>query len=241
MQKSPLIIFVSLGIAVGCLILAKLGFWQLSRYQEKTNIIQQIDQNRQAGILDNTSIGQAVPIGDGQQIKLVGEFQNEYVFLLDNQILNGKVGYIVITPFMVTDGLWVLVNRGWIPLTNNRQVFPKIAPIIGTVTIEGFLQKAYRTPLNIEPLESDQISWPLRVQQIDTKMFSNILGVELFAKLVRLQDNCEYCYQMPPILPEGFAPERHLGYAVQWFALCFTLLAMYLYSIFRVKKAKDNA
>jgi cytochrome oxidase assembly protein ShyY1 len=52
-----------------------------------------------------------------------------------------EVGFHVLTPFVLTDGKVLLVNRGWIPANGVQTAFPKIpAPPAGRTTITGRLK-----------------------------------------------------------------------------------------------------
>jgi surfeit locus 1 family protein len=39
----------------------------------------------------------------------------------------------------------------------------------------------------------------------------------------------------------GFSPERHVGYAVQWFALALAAVILFVVTSFRTKKATDES
>ncbi|WP_432171393.1 SURF1 family protein, partial [Streptomyces sp. 1222.5] len=54
---------------------------------------------------------------------------------------DGEVGFHVLTPFVLTDGKVLLVNRGWIPANGAQTDFPKIpAPPAGRTTVTGRLK-----------------------------------------------------------------------------------------------------
>jgi surfeit locus 1 family protein len=72
-----------------------------------------------------------------------------------------------------------------------------------------------------------ETGWPLRVQFIDFKQMARRLDSALGAMIVRLDPKSPYGYRREwQIAPMG--PQRHLGYAVQWFALACTLLVIYV-------------
>ena len=102
-----------------------------------------------------------------QSVHMKGVFLNEYTHFLDNQTLNGKVGYAVITPFLYDETIY-LVNRGFIHY-QTRDELPQVIPVIGTVEIDGYLKTNHK-PL----LLNNSLQDPLkpRIQFIDEKYFS---------------------------------------------------------------------
>ena len=67
-----------------------------------------------------------------QQIRATGHYDAQHQVLLDNMPSHGpshggKPGYRVLTPFELTTGGWVLVDRGWLPLGATRAALPDTA------------------------------------------------------------------------------------------------------------------
>jgi len=160
------------------------------------------------------------------RVQLKGSFLNEYSILLDNKIKNGQVGYHLITPVALTDRQWLLVDRGFIPAGPKRADLPKIPSVLGEVTIEGYLDFSYRNPFISNPLETQKIQWPLRMQHLDLPLLGSLWHKEIFPMLVIFNSKA-------PSATYGMTPQKHLGYAVQWFALSLTLLLFYLFTHLR--------
>jgi len=59
-----------------------------------------------------------------QHIEAGGRYDEGRQILIDNMVNDGRAGYFVITPFALTGGGWLLVNRGWVPLGASRAVRP---------------------------------------------------------------------------------------------------------------------
>jgi surfeit locus 1 family protein len=62
------------------------------------------------------------------------------------------------------------------------------------------------------------------------------LGQPLYARLVLLDAGAADGY-LREWRPAGFAPERHVGYALQWYALALTLVVAYLVVSSRTRHA----
>lgn len=210
-----------------------LGCWQLSRASQKQDLLQSF-ANRTTQ--EPVSAKNLNDVNDWRfyRAQLSGTFDNKHTFLLDNKTYKGKVGYEVYTPFHA-HGMRssILVNRGFIPVGVGRQVLPNIQPIEGDVTLIGMINLPPTYMALGKLIDPIKITWPLRVEFINLPDLANILKDKLFP----------YTLSMDPSDPRAYAitwqvvsmaPERHLGYAVQWFALALTLLILFV-ALNRVK------
>jgi surfeit locus 1 family protein len=211
-------------LAVVCIsFLASLGFWQLARAKWKAGLLKSYAERMVHKPLTAQDISSP---GDIRfyRVELTGSFDNQHNILLDNKIQNGKVGYEVFTPFQA-DGMTVtiLVDRGFLPMGADRKILPTIAPITGKVHILGLLNLPPTYVALGQINESPTISWPLRAEFIQTTLLEPFLQTKLFPYIVSLDPKNPGAFNMEwQIVAIG--PERHLGYAVQWFALALTLL-----------------
>jgi surfeit locus 1 family protein len=212
-------------------LLCSLGFWQLSRAHQKEMILAALSEQQ-----DDIPLSAANLLQQGdlsllryRQVKLKGIFLNNHTILLDNKINNGRVGYHVLVPFALDNQTITLVNRGWIPLGASRAAAVTIPPIKGEVTIEGYLDFAYRNPFIKETLETHSIEWPLRMQQLDLDLLHSLIGKKILKMLVTLDNNSPYVFVASSKPGTSMPPSRHIGYAVQWFSLAATLLACYFF------------
>lgn len=218
-------------------LLCHLGCWQLSRYTQKTAWLAETQRANAALPLTAEQLLQPkTPNARFATVAFNSKIDNEHVVLLDNKIIHGKVGYHVYVFAELNEKTLILINRGWIPLGSSRKNLPLPPPIIGEVAIEGYLDFAYRNPFILTSLESNTVQWPLRMQQLDITLLAKEMGKELFPMSVILNKNSPYAFEIEA--PEAWlTPERHRGYAIQWFALAATLLLLYLFAISRVKKS----
>lgn len=223
----------------GVTLLCSLGSWQLSRGKQKQLLLSQASAAENKHPLSAKALltKQDTIALRYHPIKLVGTFFNEQTILLDNMINKGQTGYHVIVPFSLDDKTIILVNRGWIPRGHSRDVLPSVTPIKGEVTIEGYLDFAYRNPLIKAALESNTIQWPLRMQRIDMDILKASLSKDIYPMLVKLKNESIFAFTQPNQPIVWMSPSRHYGYAVQWFSLAATLFGFYLFILFR-KRAK---
>ena len=106
-----------------------LGFWQLERAVEKTVQIAQHARllNLPAEKLEGVPGDERL---DGRLVQLVGEIERNQVFLLDNVVVDGRVGFEVVHPMQLDQGGTVLINRGFVAAGASRAVLP-IVPALG--------------------------------------------------------------------------------------------------------------
>lgn len=211
-------------------ILLSLGFWQLRREQEKLELQQQYAarQSEQALALE-----QLEPEADLQyrQVSLSGYYDNAHHFLLDNRVHQGQVGYELITPLVTDSNRVVLVNRGWLAQGATRAQLPAPAPIEGRVMLRGSVYVPVGSPFTLGAENTADTSWPRVVQTLEPVAMAAAAGHgarELFPYSVRLAEGVAGVLVRDwPVI--STTPEKHRGYAVQWFAMATMLLGLYLY------------
>lgn len=206
-------------------LLVFLGFWQLARGEEKRVLLQSYGERR---VAEPVSVAQLHEVADPafRRVRLHGQFDGEHSLLLDNRSRDGKVGVELLQPFHdQASGMWLLLNRGWLPWPDRR-----IPPVFTTpepaLSVDAWV---YVAPGAAFQLHADPTSapWPRLVTTVDPGKLWSELGRSGFAYEVR-EEAGPAAYQADwPIVAMG--PEKHVGYAVQWFAMALALLALYLY------------
>ena len=213
------------------LLFARLGFWQLDRAEEK-QVMQTAyqDQIRAAPV----NLAQAVGLRDRTQVMhwrrciLNGSYDPHSIFLLDNQVYRGAVGYQVFSRFILQDSVSVLVDRGWIAAPETRSEAPQISAVAGALTLTGVAKPEPVTGIELAPDVPENMGGKVfRVQRVDLAQLAAEIGRPLLPYVVRLDPHTPGALVWNGSEP-GFNRERHLGYAFQWFALATTVLAIYV-------------
>ncbi|MBF2760209.1 MAG: SURF1 family protein [Ectothiorhodospiraceae bacterium AqS1] len=212
-------------VAIGLLITGfSLGFWQLDRAAQKQARIEAFDErSKQPPIALDDRIEHDSDIDLDRwryrKVEVEGEAMVERQYLLDNRTRNGVAGYHVHLPFFLRDSdRVILVNRGWVAVGSSREALPDTISNASMSKVSGILDLPRHPPLlGDDGYSSD--SWPKVVQRIDIENIQGDLGQPIFPLAL----------QMDPELPGGFVrrweahlgigPDRHKGYALQWFSL----------------------
>ena len=79
--------------------------------------------------------------------------------------------------------------------------------------------------------------WPLVVQEVDVSRISEILGVSLlpFVVALELADDSPFVSNHKPVV---MPPEKHLGYAIQWFGLAIGCFLVFIFA--SIRKVKND-
>jgi surfeit locus 1 family protein len=220
---------LSLFAAVLLPLLISLGVWQLRRADEKIVLQAQYDARQQQAPIALSEIYLNVD-QQYRQVSVSGSVDQAHVFLLDNRTYQGKVGYEVLVPLALSNGQRVLLNRGWIKGGASRADLPAVPAMSADVSVQGAI---YQNVGEAFVLGEDATSatWPQVIQTLDYARIAMLLelsATELLPYSIRLAE------QQPGVLTRYWSvinttPEKHQGYAVQWFAMALAVVMLYFY------------
>ncbi|HEY5559025.1 MAG TPA: SURF1 family protein [Steroidobacteraceae bacterium] len=206
---------------VAALAFSALGNWQLGRAQEKRALA--ADFARETPAIDLRALAGDAP--RYQRVIAHGSYDNERQFLLDNMSHAGQAGVLVLTALRLADGSAVLVNRGWLPLDPAREALPEVAVTAGPRTVSGRLDDLPRPTIRLDAPQAG--GWPRLVQYPRIEELSAMFGRELHPRVILLDAALPDGYVREWAVP-GATPDRHLGYAVQWFAFAALAVAIWI-------------
>lgn len=209
--------------------LIKLGLWQLERGNEK-----QVRLNRIANFTEK----KAIPLDNVMHLQTsindlpivaTGSFNNDKIILLDNQTFAGKLGYRVFQLFTIQESkASILVNMGWIKGSIDRNKLPVLNSFNGSMTIRGNV-RLIEKGIVLQQQDYSKPSWPLRIQQVEIDSISQLFNKKLLPFVLYLDKKEQVGYKknwQPIVMP----PEKHHGYAVQWFSLAIAWLSLMLWA-----------
>ena len=221
-------------------ILLSLGFWQLARSEQKREYLQTQEQllQQDALVIDGNTPDDLASL-KFRPVSVTGEYDVEHQFLVDNQHMHGKVGYLVLTPLKLSNQKIVLINRGWVPLNVDRKILPDIAFTQKQVSLTGRVNSFPSVGLQLSGAELPTSGWPAVVQVVQPKILGPLLHADVLSFQIELDPYAENGYLRSWSLPVLITPEKHIAYAVQWFGLAFTLTVLAFWSI--RKKLHESA
>lgn len=205
---------------VGVVILASLGSWQVHRGVEKKALFAAFARGDSP----------AVPYGaaGGQEryahVRVEGRYLPDRQVLLDNMTHDGRVGYRVLTPLRTTLGT-VLVDRGWVLAPPRRDQWPDLTVSDELRTVTGRIDQLPRAGINLAA--SDGAGWPRRLSYPDLATIRRVYGEPTDPAIILLDASANDGY-VRDWKPGGLPPERHFGYALQWYGLALALAVIYV-------------
>ncbi|MGH7645944.1 MAG: SURF1 family protein [Gemmatimonadales bacterium] len=200
---------VALAVSVVCV---RLGVWQLDRLAERRARNAEVRAARERPPIALTGLG--LPADSARQRRLLARGVLDYAHerVWPARSYQGAPGVHLITPLRLPDGVAVLVDRGWVPSYDARQVD----------------RAAFREAAETVAVLGLGLLGPRGRGDVDPQMLGDSLPYPVLPFLVQ--------WGPPPSLPGAPAPVRapgrppvrvvpsalddgpHLMYAVQWFS-----------------------
>lgn len=200
-------------LAAAC---AALGLWQLDRRDQAAATVNTVQANYdQSPVAYSPTLFESF---DGRTewtpVTLVGEYDSANQRIVRNRPLNGRPGYEVLVPLKLQDGTAVVINRGWLPIGNDRAGRPDTVPAApeGEVTVVARIRPA-------EPA-LDRSAPAGQIPSIDLAGYQQQLGYPVHTAAYGLLASESPAPAAAPIAPAkpdiDLGP--HLSYSMQWFA-----------------------
>ncbi|MGV8842157.1 MAG: SURF1 family protein [Pseudomonas sp.] len=210
-------------------VLIGLGVWQLSRAEEKTALLARYEARRSEAALESPAalLDQSVNRDLAyRRVHLRGRFDARHSLLLDNSVRAGQVGIEVLQPFHdQASDLWLLVNRGWLPWPDRRTPVTVNTPD-GDVSLNAWVYVPLGRTFQLQA-DPPSSRWPRLVTRVQPELLWRELERAGMGYELRLEPGPGSFRVDWPVV--AMAPEKHLGYAVQWFALAGALLGLFIY------------
>jgi surfeit locus 1 family protein len=229
-------------VIAACIVMVRLGLWQLDRMEWKRAITAQQRENLAAEtlVLDANTLQTDLESQRFRSVVVRGEYDMTEQVGWRNQVWEGLPGYHLITPLRIEGtNTAILINRGWVPVAKYFEGEP-IFPMEGTVEVAGMIL-------------SGQIETGIGYQQDPIPFAGTNLNTWNLINIPRIDEQIEDYDLLPvfiqqaadPTLPANPAewPESalpyaglptiqldegpHLGYAIQWFTFALILAIGY--------------
>lgn len=223
-------IAVLLAALLGAAATARLGVWQLDRAAQKTALQSVLDSRRALPLLPPADLARADAAAAAQlhrRIEVDGRWLPGHTVFLDNRQVDGRPGFVVVTPLLLADGSALVVQRGWLPrnfVDRSRVQAPPLPD--GPVRVAGRIAPP---PARLYEFEGAPAG-PIR-QNLDMAAYAAELSRPLRPVSVQQEDGpstpADTLVRRWPQPATGVA--RHYGYAFQWFALASLITGLYVW------------
>nr|WP_255726452.1 SURF1 family protein [Microvirga sp. ACRRW] len=215
-------------------ILIGLGTWQLQRKAWKENLIQQIEARAygEPGALlpeSEWAVWRADQ-DEFRKVRVTGTFLHDLeapVYGLAPGSRQGAPlqGYYIITPLRLATGRIVMVNRGFVPTDLKNPATRPQSQLDGEVTVTGLVRAPEARTLFTPNDDPGKNLWFARNPQA----IAQARGIEGVAPFLIDAD----ATPNPGGWPRGgqtqlTLPNNHLQYAVTWFGIALTLVAVFV-------------
>ncbi|WP_334178480.1 SURF1 family protein [Pseudoxanthomonas sp.] len=202
-------------------LFGSLGAWQWGRAEQKGAMLAETARvlaerrPQPLALASDADRAQAYDWAAGE-----GEFVPGPAILLDNQTRDRQPGVRAYRAFQPADGgVPLLVELGWLPVPGDRTM-PAVPPLPGPQRVAGLLV----------PPPSEGIAHAAPAMQADGSLLVIALQRDALMRGLALPALAPRLLKLDPDLPLGYGrdldilpntlpPERHIGYAVQWFGL----------------------
>lgn len=217
-------------------LLLMLGWWQLERAAQKRMLLAEFAHKGSVTI----PLPRATAASRYQRVSVSGRYDGERQFLLDAMPGSAGAGFHVLSVLEVEQAPGrLLINRGWIPASPERSKLPKPAVPEGIHHLTGRLNHLPRPGLRLGEPDFASDGWPVLVLYPTIEDLERVLGAPLYPLVLLLDSDAPTGYERN-WSPVNFGPERHLAYAVQWFALALALVVIFVIVNTRRERPHDT-
>ena len=205
------------------IVFVLLGFWQINRGNEKTEIIETFELQQAGQAIEFSSNSQ-----QWERVYISGKLDEERIIYLDNVIHKGMLGFKVLAPVFIDENKIMLVDFGWIrqPQSRAQASFVSISEN-KNISVSGVLESPEMGLILSKDIFTN--TWP-KISQSKSIIALESLFEEEVIKFILLSDyrpETKFVYLKPVVA--NMPPVKHYGYAGQWFAMFIALSIMYLY------------
>lgn len=217
---SPRWILIHLLIGGLATLMVFLGIWQLHRLDDRRARNAEIELNTTQEIATATQDFGA-PTDEWRRVKLTGGYVSGSDIAVINRSQDGVAGDNVAAVFKTENNGLFLVNRGFVPLSVDKQPSPS-----QPLSLVGYVRLS-QTRRNVGAIDSTD-KGTTQFQRYDLERIKAALGLDFnstfYVQLIKESPspNTQWPSPVPfPTIDEG----PHFSYAMQWFFFSFVAIA----------------
>ncbi|MFM8553486.1 MAG: SURF1 family protein [Acidimicrobiales bacterium] len=211
----PRWIGVHMGVALLVALMVNLGLWQLDRLQQKRDFNELVTVRSEKPVQELARVVPDLKAGTAEwlRVSIVGTYDPARAVRVVNRSQNGTAGYNEVVPLRTEEFGWVIVNRGFVPLSG---AVPAPAPT-DRVGVVGWLRASQKrgTLGSVDSTDTanrdfQRFDIPLMARQFDGDVFP--MWLQMFEESPTTITSWPAPVPFPE-LDEG----PHQSYAFQWF------------------------
>lgn len=236
-------LFSALAAGLLVAVCGVLGNWQLGRARDKQALIDAWGHGDAARV--DVTAHRIDSLPRYQSVSARGAYLSARQILLDNMpSADGQPGYRVLTPFRrdATERL-LLVDRGWLPLGEDRARLPSLDVGETPREIAGRVDRLPVPGLRVGSADRGEAAraaaWPKVLNFPTAAEIAAVLGAPIEHDIVLLDPQAPDGYQRNWQPELHLHPARHLAYAIQWFA--FGVVAALAVIVTAVRRGRAGA
>ena len=200
-----------------------LGNWQMDRRNQAVTEIRRVQENYDKSPMPFKDARPYFDVADPEAkwttVSVTGRYLGQDQRIVRNRPNNSAAGYEVLVPFRVSSGETIAINRGWLPIGNDRPGYPDTVPGPPTGEVTAVVRiKPSEPDLGREAPEGQLASIDLSYygKQLDYPLMRGSYGVMASES------------PQPAVAPQQLAAPAvkegsNLSYALQW--ITFGILA----------------
>lgn len=216
---------------IGVAILIALGSWQMQRLEWKEGMIAALEkdyEDLESGRVSFVSperlsalSAQDQPIAVG---KLRGSFLREDAILVGPKPDDGRIGYELLIPLTFDDGHTIIVNTGWVDAIWKDDLQSRLVLLPqDSVTVTGILRKPDWNRFTSKNSPANDLWFRADAEEIaEAKNLNNAYPFLIYATGINPP-----LHDVKPIEERWLPRNKHLQYALFWFSMAATLVAVY--------------
>ena len=213
-----------------CLAFVRAGLWQSGRAAEKDTLLADsarvLAERRPLPLAEAAS---AMPAW----VAVDGAFEAVPALRLDNQRRGARVGVQVYRAFRLDDGQRLWVDLGWRPLPGDRRVPDEGQLPTTPMRLEGLLVPPPSAGLALGPAASALPDGGRLALRLEPEVLREA-GAAIDSAVLRLDPTIPLGHERDlDLLANTLSPDKHRGYALQWFGFAAGLLLLSLFLQFR--------
>ena len=212
--------------ALAIALFVSLGTWQLCRAEQSAASYDTFSAAAELRALQAPIEAEQFAQYRYRWLELRGQYVSSMQILLDSMTHEGRAGYHVLTPLRSSGReSWVLVNRGWVPADPDRRRLPDVDVDETVREVRARIDALPRPGLTFAESGEPAGGWPQVVlfptfEQLEARLMHPVRPYQLLLS-PEAADGFVRDWR-----PRAMTPERHVGYAIQWFSFAGVLAVM---------------